>query len=492
MNKEDLRNLFLYGGLTKAEYESIEEKRTAENVEIFKAVSAVASVYFVALFVMALFNDAVSKNLKVYVVMVIVSLLTFVTFSFSKEKLNSQTGPTVIYILLVTIFVFSIIIGAGVTTNYLAVTFPALLIAVPLFTVDRPYRLHILTFCVTIGFIVTAIFNKRGGTLKMDICNAVCFFVLAQVIIIYTCRTKMRASLMLYRVEGLSNVDELTGFLNRRSFENDCDKYTDGELPSDLVVVSVDVNGLKDVNDKLGHIAGDELICAAAECLKSCFGGYGRIYRTGGDEFMGLLNIDSERFELLMKNFETTTQRYKGEYITGVSASYGYCYANEAENISVDELRKISDKRMYDAKAAYYSRKGVDRRGQRDAFNALCASYVKILKINLSDDSYQVVSARPETEVSERNYSKESISQYLRDIALDGNVHPDDLEEFIRLSSVKYMCEYFDEHDEPLSIFYKRKFDKDFNQSIMQVIPTSDYTKENRTAFLYVKDIGRK
>ena len=48
----------------------------------------------------------------------------------------------------------------------------------------------------------------------------------------------------------------------------------------------MDVNRLKIVNDSQGHAAGDELLQGAASCMKKCFDSCGKVYRTGGDEFI--------------------------------------------------------------------------------------------------------------------------------------------------------------------------------------------------------------
>jgi predicted signal transduction protein with EAL and GGDEF domain len=61
--------------------------------------------------------------------------------------------------------------------------------------------------------------------------------------------------------------DELTGLFNRRGWEEDIVECTVHGFESDFVVLSADVNGLKRVNDTMGHAAGDELIKGAAECL---------------------------------------------------------------------------------------------------------------------------------------------------------------------------------------------------------------------------------
>ena len=51
----------------------------------------------------------------------------------------------------------------------------------------------------------------------------------------------------------------------------------------------MDLNGLKEANDNIGHEAGDELIIGASKCMDNAFSGLGRTYRVGGDEFVALL-----------------------------------------------------------------------------------------------------------------------------------------------------------------------------------------------------------
>ncbi len=59
----------------------------------------------------------------------------------------------------------------------------------------------------------------------------------------------------------------------------------------------MDINGLKCINDSLGHAAGDELICAAADCMKECFQNYGNVYRIGGDEFVIIMTEKTEELQ---------------------------------------------------------------------------------------------------------------------------------------------------------------------------------------------------
>ncbi len=102
-------------------------------------------------------------------------------------------------------------------------------------------------------------------------------------------------------------------------------------------------------------------------------------------------SIDDEKLKNVLADFEAALSAWKGELVDGLTLSYGYISREEAPNMSVRELGIIADKRMYEAKSAYYRRNGVDRRGHQDVHRALCELYTKILKINISDDTYQIV-----------------------------------------------------------------------------------------------------
>jgi diguanylate cyclase (GGDEF)-like protein len=86
----------------------------------------------------------------------------------------------------------------------------------------------------------------------------------------------------------LGNHDALTGLYNRRYFEAELERLARGRQ-SPVSVIMADVNGLKEVNDRLGHEAGDQLIRIAAEVLATTFRAEDIVARIGGDEFAVLL-----------------------------------------------------------------------------------------------------------------------------------------------------------------------------------------------------------
>ena len=82
-----------------------------------------------------------------------------------------------------------------------------------------------------------------------------------------------------------SVTDDMTGFMNRRAYEAQLEFYRNNPIPDNLVFTVFDINQLKQVNDTLGHAAGDELIYGfadIAEKLKHLQGKNKKIYRTGG------------------------------------------------------------------------------------------------------------------------------------------------------------------------------------------------------------------
>lgn len=88
-------------------------------------------------------------------------------------------------------------------------------------------------------------------------------------------------------LRSLSLVDELTGLYNRRGFVTLAQQQlaTARRLGKKVVLLFVDLDGLKPINDQFGHEAGDRAIAAAAGLLRACFRESDVIARLGGDEF---------------------------------------------------------------------------------------------------------------------------------------------------------------------------------------------------------------
>lgn len=153
-----------------------------------------------------------------------------------------------------------------------------------------------------------------------------------------------------------SYTDELTSFLNRRAYEDRAREFAQKGIPSNMVLISFDLNGLKVVNDTQGHAVGDELLLGAASCMKSCVGAYGDLYRVGGDEFMAIIMANDDKLKEILADFEETVSLWSNEHIDHLSVSVGAVASRDFSSASFDELEEIADNRMYKSKALFYKR----------------------------------------------------------------------------------------------------------------------------------------
>lgn len=282
-----------------------------------------------------------------------------------------------------------------------------------------------------------------------------------------------------------STTDELTGCLNRRSFEEDIHVMAEKGLPEDLVVMSLDVNGLKSANDEIGHDAGDELIVGAASCMKKILGFYGKIYRTGGDEFIACLNLTENQYEEVVNNFDFIVNSWRGKLVGNLSISYGAASVRQYPNATITEIVKMSDKRMYEAKENYYSRAGIDRRSSQAAFEAMSTTFSKILRVNLATDEFSILYI----DKNDGEITKLKMSEWLKKFADSGELFRDDKEEFLEKTSIPYLREYFKENRTPISIHYKRIVNESYRTHLLEIVPVKNYSELNSIVFLYVKEI---
>ena len=161
----------------------------------------------------------------------------------------------------------------------------------------------------------------------------------------------------------ISRTDELTRLFNRRCYEEDVQQIGDAGIAGNLFIISADLNGLKKINDNMGHAAGDELIKAAAFCLKEGIDDYGKVYRTGGDEFIAIVYCDD--INPILERIKENAKNYQGNLISEVSISIGYASARDNPHASIEELEIIADKAMYREKESYYKQPTHNRRSER-------------------------------------------------------------------------------------------------------------------------------
>ena len=118
----------------------------------------------------------------------------------------------------------------------------------------------------------------------------------------------------------LAYTDKLTGVNNNTAYVHDINKLV--EQKKSFGIFLIDVNGLKIINDTLGHDKGNELIISVSKCIVKVFG-VDFVYRIGGDEFVGIkLNASIKDCENLHKKLNQKFEENKK--IIKYSAAIGY------------------------------------------------------------------------------------------------------------------------------------------------------------------------
>jgi len=141
--------------------------------------------------------------------------------------------------------------------------------------------------------------------------------------------------------------DVLTGLYNRRFFEEETNRV-ECQLPLSIIVG--DINGLKLINDALGHAEGDKLIVAIGKILNSCCRKEDVLARTGGDEFTILLpKTGNEEAYKIVKRIGILCEEYKRKTLDEAyhaSISLGYETKTKTDE-TISSIIKIAEDHMY-------------------------------------------------------------------------------------------------------------------------------------------------
>lgn len=152
-------------------------------------------------------------------------------------------------------------------------------------------------------------------------------------------------------ISRLAYEDGLTGLGNRTAFDEKLHDLSD----CDAIIVMLDVNNLKVVNDSMGHETGDMLLKQSSEFIKAAFDAKDTsYYRIGGDEFvvitennfessLQIYNESIDKLTRLCQNYNNSLQ-----HKFNISIAAGFCDTGEASDIS--EAYRIADARMYENK----------------------------------------------------------------------------------------------------------------------------------------------
>ncbi len=147
----------------------------------------------------------------------------------------------------------------------------------------------------------------------------------------------------IYYSSLVNQIDVLTGILNRKCYDGQL--Y---DLNNNAIIIIIDVNKFKEINDTLGHNVGDYCLVEIAHAIKKVYRKSGYCYRIGGDEFSVILYKNLDSIDKLNAKFSKilSEKKYKHELPT-VSIGHSYYYPNKS---SIQKVIEEADSMMYTIK----------------------------------------------------------------------------------------------------------------------------------------------
>ncbi len=208
-------------------------------------------------------------------------------------------------------------------------------------------------------------------------------------------------------IAHLARHDALTGLPNRANFDTQFDAALQAADQGDdnLAVVAFDLDRFKEINDSLGHEAGDEVLRVLAQRLVGCLKDGEMVARIGGDEFAALkpfTSMDALRDFLKRLEDAITTRIPHGESMLMVSGSIGVAIfpedgADRSKLLSNADLAMYRAKSEFDQRVCYYEREMDEHARQR---RAMAADIWQALEKDAFTLAYQVQKSVPTQETT--------------------------------------------------------------------------------------------
>ena len=289
------------------------------------------------------------------------SAITFKPIHFLSNYLGFLLSPIIIILFATSIGNFRRFKGAIISIIAYFVLLNCLVMTKQLFFIDAQNNYHrgllfpiyVISYFLAVIYLLyeTLRYSRKGFLQHKIFAYLLSFFFLASISIqvfapkVYMTRITVVMSLCAYyayNIELANLFDKLTGILNQGTYLRKVK-----HLKEEQIVIILDIDNFKGINDNFGHQFGDECLSNISRTIKSVFGNYGQCYRIGGDEFAVILRR-YHNVEGLIKRFEiAVADKFKNKPCQ-LSLSLGYSkYEN---NDSFEAVIQRADSNMYNAK----------------------------------------------------------------------------------------------------------------------------------------------
>lgn len=285
-------------------------------------------------------------NLMLELIFMVVTVPLYF-FILIKKNINFTR---LIYVLEIPMLLIPIWHGTFGDPEGLTFTFLLFLLILPELILDKPWHVIIFIVVMTAVYVAADAFAKVPEVFVRDLLHAINTCLMSIATSLYVLYVRIQNNMYINMVEDKADRDPLTGLYNRFGAE----RYFPRREPG--ILLYMDLDRFKEVNDSLGHGEGDRVLQKTAEILRSCFREHDILIRMGGDEFAVFApgqwtedKITEKLAEVLKDIHSIHSKGGYGKVDIGMTVSIGCVYAPAGAD-EIDELIRYADRKMYEVK----------------------------------------------------------------------------------------------------------------------------------------------
>lgn len=359
-----IRNLISRLYVSKHDYRESRHEIRSSNMNMLTAVSLIVAVMYSVIFIISFIPSVldIEERRPAFIFLVCYSLVTFIVSTTVLPK-RRRFITLILYIFTSVLYSYGLLNGILIHRLSQSVIFFAVQIVCPLLIIDRTSRMLVFSFIWTAVFIALSMILKPRTVAMMDMLDALAFFFVGNLLNMYLSRTRMNEFILRQTIKTERDTDSLTGLLNKGSLTREIKKHLEKDS-SKGILIFLDLDDFKQINDTYGHDAGDKVLVSISKVLKETFRQSDVIGRFGGDEFIIFMtnttdiSIAESRAKLALEKMRTSLN--EPSISTTVRGSFGISVCSP-QNENYSNLLKKADRALYISKGTGKNRVSVSK-----------------------------------------------------------------------------------------------------------------------------------